>query len=285
MLTGAGSKRSASDDLQSEINLSAARDAFSTVARALVQELGPDVLNPALTALGPHIGLRRMEDSGRLALHAALAKHVMPDKYPRLKDAVTAICGGKHLRTAETRSAAVSQLIQQLGGQQAITDALSRYAAGSDTASSSRPVTSAPMDIDSGVTCSSAAGSSAEAACSLVMLSDRASPQVAHVSAVIGTTGRQDQPVVLRLGLPTAGLLTACHVLSPPLSPPGLDTLELDDLIDELANEVGLRAGQDEWCSSALAMWIGSFTESAAGDHKRARMSCSPQLAAMHDYE
>ena len=284
-MLSAGSKRPAPDNLTGDADLAMARSAFNTAVRALVQVCSPDDLNNALTALGPHVNLRRIEGSGRLALHAALAKHVMPDRYPRLIDAVTDVCAGKHLRTAETHSAALSRLVKQLGGQQAITDALSQYAAGSDTASSSQPVTSAAMDVDSGGACALAAGSSAAAACSLVMLSDQLSEEVPHVSAVIGTTGQQDWPVALRLGLPAAGLLTADGVVSPPLSPPGLDTLELDDLVDELDNGIGLRAGQDEWCSSAWAMWIDSFTESAAGDRKRARMSCSPQLAALHECE
>lgn len=107
-----------------------ARSAFNAAVRALVQEWGSDDLSYALIALGPHVNLRRMEGSGRLALHAALAKHVMPDRYRRLVDAVADICDGKHLRTAETHSAAVSKLIKQLGGQQAIADAISQCATG-----------------------------------------------------------------------------------------------------------------------------------------------------------
>ena len=63
-------------------DLAVARSVFNTAVRALVQRYGPDDLNSALMALGPYVNLRRIEGSGRLALHAALAKHIIKIKTP-----------------------------------------------------------------------------------------------------------------------------------------------------------------------------------------------------------
>lgn len=269
MITGAGSKRPAPDELKSAADLTVVRSTFNTAVKALVQKWSPADLKSALTALGPHVNLRRMEGSGCLALHAALAKHVMPDRYPRLVDAVEEICGGKHQRTAETHSAAVSRLIKQLGGHQAITDAISQCSEVSSGASSSQSVTLAPVRIDRDDSHVPVVGSAAAAACSLVMLGDQPLQQVHHVSVVVGTTGREDRPVAVRLGLPTTGLLPAGVAISPPLSPPGLDTLDLDDLMCNLGDD--LTPVAHDWCNSDLMGWLNGLTESGTGHHKRAR--------------
>ena len=86
-----------------------ARAAFEAAVHALVyKHTAPDFgtarhalldLNVALRELSPHVNLTRLQCTGRLALHAALARHVLPGKYPRLVVAVADICSGKHQRT------------------------------------------------------------------------------------------------------------------------------------------------------------------------------------------
>jgi hypothetical protein len=273
MLSGAGSKRSSPDDLESAANLIEARSAFNAAARAVMQEWGPDELKPTLKALGPHVNLSRMQqDSGYPALHAALAKHVMPYKYPRLVDAVKDICGGKHQRTAETHAAAVSRLIKRLGGQPAVTEALPQCI-GSSSACSSQLTTSATVSMHSGGT--SREGSAAAAACSLVMLSDQLLQQTPRVTAIMGITGRSDKPVALRLALPTFGLMPPDATPSPPLSPPAFDTLDLDaldlgDLMDDLDSDLG--TALEGLSDSELMGWFDSLSEPnlVTGQRKRA---------------
>ena len=80
--------------------------------------------------LGSHVGLsqpqhaERLPLHERLALHAALARRVLPAKYPTLMDAMADICGGNHKHAVIACSDALSRLIVQLGGAHALRHAL-----------------------------------------------------------------------------------------------------------------------------------------------------------------
>ena len=112
------------------------RAAFASAVHALVDKhSAPDYgtarlalldLSVALRALGPHVHRTRLQWTGQLALHAALARCVLPGKYPRLVDAVADICDGRHQRMVATHSDSLSRLIVRLGGAPAIARALER---------------------------------------------------------------------------------------------------------------------------------------------------------------
>ena len=106
------------------------------------------------------------------------------------------------------------------------------------------------------------------------MLGDRLQQQEPCVSAVVGITGRADQPVVLRLGLPTLGLMPPDAAPSPPLSPPSYDTLDLLDALDlgDMMDELDSNPVHHGWCDSELMECLDSLSGSdfITGQHKRA---------------
>ena len=257
MITGAGSKRSAPHEVAPSEDLASSRQALHAAVEALVCDHSADELTTALTALGPHVNIRRMEANGCTALHAALARHAFPQRYPRLADAVNYICKGKHLRTAETHAAQLVRLVRRLGGPQVMADIVAECSAAAST-----PPEASFESAAVGLSFAEIGGSSS-AVQGLMLLrnsqtggDDNITPPC--VTAIVGATGNADKPVVLRLGLPVMGLLALPGPVSPPLSPPashglsceagGLTRMECNStelplslLADELCSELGPR--------------------------------------------